>query len=224
MNTILQIEIKDGRFVELNNQDVKYFSANYIETSKWRCRIEPCGEIFCTSVEECNGERYRLKFKIEADGMVKHSLKSGNKNTQTWEYGRLTQWPTDGVICLPSSFMDGHKPYFREDSFQNFLNKYGITSVWRETANGSYCLEEETYNRKRPFSETIETDGKMLEIIDIFDYPGKGNAHYFWRYREVEVSNAKWVIKTIIKNGEKQRILITRENLRKIEGLLPKPV
>lgn len=216
---VLRIQIKNGIFAGHNEVGVKTFSSNYVEGNGWKCILEDNGGFYCTAVENYSGVKHRIKFKIQDDGWVKMALKIGDDQFQPLKEYELDHWPVDGVIALPASFMDGHKPYFREDSFQKFLDEHSLTTVRSEFANGIYLLETETYNGEIVFSETIETDGKTIEILDVFDYPGKCTKQYFWRYREMEVSGATWVVKTTTKDNIIQKTLFTKSNPMKLEGL-----
>ena len=213
----LQIQIKDSKFISHNGVNVEKFTDKYVEGNGWKCQIFLNGKIFCIASHYYKGNERLIKFIIQS-GYVKLKVKVGDNQESLMKNYRLNQWSTDGVLRLSNNFTHPRCAYFREASFQRFLDEHGITSVRYESANGIYRVLQENDGENIIFKEEIETDGNVELIYNAVKPRKEGN--YFIVERDIEVSNATWVVKIVRKLGVvKHRILYTTDNPEKIIGL-----
>ena len=132
---------------------------------------------------------------------------------------RLRESKVEGVIGLPGGNIVKRRPYFREAGFQRLLDRYGLTAVRFDYANAVYTLQEQFENGKTIFKEEIEvTDGNKECIFEETIKSSQGEILAIERC--VEVTEAKWVIKTAQNaDGGFHRILITKQNPKTMRGL-----
>lgn len=212
----LQIQIQDSKFISYNGENVSTFSDKYIEANGWRCRITEEGKVICTAAYFYKDVERKVKFSIK-NGYAKLKLKVGDTQYKLIRSYKLNQWSTDGVLRLSNNFTNPKCAYFREASFQRFLDEHRITSVRYESANGIYRIIQENQGENVIFKEEVESDGNAEFIYNnMTAYTEK----FFIVEREVQVTNATWVVKTVRKLGVvKHRILYTTDNPEKIIGL-----
>jgi len=217
----LKIQVKDSKFVSHNGVNIEEFAENYVKGNSWECRITENGRLDCIATEFYNkGERHQIKLKIDK-GYAKVLLKIGDGRHRVLKTYRLEMWPQDGIIVLPTGFIDKRHPYFRNTEFQKFLDEFGLTAVKHESANGIYQVMMEHNGHAVVFNEDIETDGRVTEIsVETHDESKDGQ---FCIKRMLEVTDATWVIKNVWRmNKYQHRILYTIDNPKEIVGL-PKP-
>ena len=213
----LQIQIQDSKFISYNGENVETFSDKYIEANGWRCRITEEGKVICTATYFYKDVERKVKFSIK-NGYAKLKLKVGDTQYKLIRSYKLNQWSTDGVLRLSNNFTNPKCAYFREASFQRFLDEHGITSVRYESANGIYRILQENDGDNVIFEEEIESDGNVELIYN--DVKPRKEESYFIVERDVQVTNATWAVKTVRKLGVvKHRILYTTDNPEKIIGL-----
>ena len=219
----LSIEIKDSKFVSHNGVNVKVFTENYVLGNGWECKIAENGRIDCISTQfYAAGERHQMKFKIDK-GYVKVLLKIGDAQPKVLKSFKLDKWPVDGILVLPTGYMDKRKPHFRKVDFQEFLDENVLSAVRYENPNQIYRLIQEFNGHTVSFKEEIETDGNSKLIPFPIGIDEKSDLGEDTIVHMIEVEDANWVIKTVYKFGEiKHRILYTLEEPQKIVGL-PKP-
>jgi len=213
----LQIQIQDSKFISHNGVNVETFSDKYLEANGWRCTITEGGKVICTAIYSYKDVERRLKFSIK-NGYAKLKLKVGDTQYRLIRSYKLNHYSTDGVLRLTNNFMNPRCAYFREKSFQHFLDEHGITSVKYESANGIYRILQENHGDDIVFKEEIESDGNVELIYN--DVKPRKEGTCFIVERDVEITNATWRVKTVKKLGVVQhRILYTTDNPEKIIGL-----
>lgn len=215
----LQLKVQGSRFVGHNGVKVKVFTPTHVDANGWNCYIDDNGNISCVAEQHYKGVRHTIKFSLK-NNYVKLLLKKGDARPMPLKKYRLDQWPINGVIGLPAGYIDRRRAYFREEKFQEFLNKYGLTAVRNELASGIYDLQEKFCKGKCFYKEEIETtDGQTELIFNDVDKDENAEEGTFTVCRQVEVINATWVIKKVVKEGSTRRILYTSENPKEIPNL-----
>jgi len=210
----LQLEIRDSKFVSHNGVNVQTFSDKCVEANGWKCQITESGKVICIAKYSYKDVKKRVKFCVQS-GYAKLKLKVGDTQERPIRSYKLNHNSIDGVIRLSNNFMHPRCAYFREASFQRFLNEHGITSVRYESANGIFRILQENDGENIIFKEEIESDGTVELIYN--DVKQRKDGDLFIIERDVQVSNATWVVKTVKKLGEvKHRILYTTENSGKV--------
>lgn len=215
----LQIKFKDGKFISNNGVNVENFTSNNVKGNGWQCNANEFGEFSCIARKSYYGVKHQLKFYVKK-GYVKTVLRVGSSKSILVKSYKADKWPMDGVIGLPSGFVDDRRPYFRNEEFQKFLDEYGITAVRYDLAGGMYQLDKKICDSQTIIEEKIETDGR-IEVLneEVLNFDDEDKSTVVER-STVEVSNASWVIKYVFVVGTKRhKILITMDNPKEIEGL-----
>lgn len=207
MATLL-IRIIDSKFVSHNGVNLKTFEEHHVSGNGWEATLSEDGKLECVALRYYEGVLHLVKFKIQK-GYVRQILKIGDKRARVLRSFKIKKWPAEVVLGLPGGYIDSRRPYIRTEEFQGFLDKYNISSVQNENANGIYQLIREVKNGEVVYEETIKTDGNV-KLIKTDDENG------FYRY---EVTDASWVIKTIEKDGNKIKVLYTTDNPILIKNL-----
>jgi len=215
----LQIEFRNGMFLSHNGVNVTKASQKHIEGNGWRGDVDENGNFSFEAIQYFSGVKHKLKFRI-VGGYVKKILKIGKESPQVLKSYKLDKWPIDGVIGLSNGHVDERIVYFRPAFFQDFLDKYQITAVRCESANGIFELKQTHNGHELIYSEEIETDGNYKMLSDKMGADNSSDTKTFVTTQKVEIKNASWAIKTITKFGEvKHRILYTLDNPKEIVGL-----
>lgn len=213
----LQLVVKNSRFVEHNGVEVKIFTPAYVEANGWKCYLNENGNITCITEKTYNDIRFKIEIK---NGYLKISSKKGDMRPKILKSYRIKEWPVDGVIGLPMDYLDSKRPYFREGKFQEFLNNYGLSAVKCEEASAIYTLKERFYGGEVTYKEEIEaSDGHIKLIFNDVHKAGDSEDGTLVIFRKVDVTNATWVIKKVVKGTKITRILYTTEDPRKITNL-----
>ena len=214
----LKLTVENSRFVNHNGVNVESFSPTYVEGNGWKCYIYNDGDISCVAEKHYKNVRHGIKLNIKK-GWVKLSLKIGKESPKVLKSYKLESCTQDGVIGLPAGYIDKRKAYFRDADFQKFLDKYELTAVRYEAANGIYVLFEQIQDSGVIFKEEIEnTDGQAELIFNDFEEGDEKSITTI--KREVQVTNASWVIKKVtLSEGRTLRILYTSDNPKEIMNL-----
>ena len=213
----LQLVVKNSRFVEHNGVEVKTFTPTYVEANGWKCYLNDNGSITCIADRTYNDIRFKIEIK---NGYFKISSKKGDMRPRILKSYRIKEWPVDGVIGLPRDYLDSSRPYFRDEKFQEFLNNYGLSAVKCEEASTIYTLKERFCMGEVTYKEEIESsDGHIELIFDDFHKVGDSEDGTLVIFRKVDVTNATWVIKKVVKGTKINRILYTTQNPKEITNL-----
>lgn len=212
----LKIRLSNGRFVSHNGTNVEEFSERHVIGNGWECYLNEKGEFTCFSIENYSGIRHKIRFTVK-NGYIKTTLKIGDEPSFILKLYRDEEWPTDGIIGLPFGRLNGNRPYFRNASFQDFLDKNGITAVRYGEACDVFELEKKIIDSETVIDEKIYTDGE-IETEKVWLW--YSNSHTTVIHRKEKVSNATWVIvENTYKGVQNNRILITLKNPREIVDL-----
>ena len=198
----LRIRIVDSKFVSHNGENVKTFEERYISGNGWEATISEEGKLECVALQYYGGVPHIVKLKVQKQGYARFIIKIGENPVRVLKKFKLETWPADVVLGLPGGYIDKRRPYIRRKEFQDFLDKYEISSVRNETPNGTYLLFREVKDEKVVYNETIETDGDVIPVVE-------DSENNLYRY---EVTNASWVIKTVENHGKILRVLYTMDN------------
>lgn len=213
----LKITLKNSRFADHNGTNVQFFSPTYVEGNGWECYIDSDGTIVCIAERFYNRERHSIKFKIK-DGNVKLLLKIGNNFPCALKSYKLDEWPVDGVIGLPGGYIDRRRAFFRKASFQLLLDELGLTSVRYEPANGIYVILEKFEKGNLIFKEEIEDTDGCKELV-LNDIDTSDEEETFTVRREIQVTDATWVIKKVTTQDKILRILYTMNDPKETKNL-----
>lgn len=218
----LKVQIKDSRFATYSGGEVKQFTPTYINGNGWECYINEKGDITCIA-QQVHGEvKHILKFTIK-NFWVKLKLKIGEDKYRMLKSYKLANNSTDGIIGLPSGYIDRRRVFFRCAQFQEFLDSHELTSVNFDPPNTIYVLYEEFCRGESIYKEEIEcTDGTMELLFKDLKRNVKEQEQEegsFIIIRQVEVANARWAIKRVVKGDRVQRILYTRYNPKTLDNL-----
>ena len=162
----LKIKLENGVFVEANG--VQYFDLKQpfaISANGWECSIREDGTVFCESSREYSDGVHTIRYIILPNGFAKLTLKMPRSKVQTLRKGFVTSKGkklSDGIIGLSGGNIDSRYAYFRDSSFQKFLDDHGISAVKRENPNRVYRLRSAEYGGGKCRSN-IYTDGKVEE-------------------------------------------------------------
>jgi len=213
----LQLKVKNSRFVEHNGVEVKTFTPTYVEANGWKCYLNDNGNITCIAEKTYDDIRFKIEIK---NGYLKISSKKGDMRPKILKSYKIKEWPVDGVIGLPRGYLDSIRPYFREEKFQEFLNNYGLSAVKCEEASAIYALKERFCRGEVTYKEEIEASDGHIELISNDVHKAGDNEDGTLKIlRKVEVTNATWVIKKVIKGTKISRILYTTKNPKQITNL-----
>ena len=204
----LRIGIKESKFVSHNNVNLGTFEEHYVSGNGWEVTMSENGKLECVARQYYKGILHLVKFKVNK-GYARLIIKRGDKRASIIKSFRLEEWPSEVVLGLPGGYIDNRRPYIRRKSFQDFLDKYEIESVRNESANGTYQLIQEVKDGNIVYYEKIETDGNAKLVL-------KDSENGMYRY---EVTNASWVIKTVLQESGIIRILYTTDNPELIMNL-----
>lgn len=212
----LKIRLRNGKFVSHNGKNVEEFSEKHVIGNGWEGYINEKGEFTCFYNEDCSGVRHKTRFYVR-NGVIKTTLKIGENEPIILKKYRPEEWPTDGIIGLPFGRMNGNRPYFRSEEFQNFLDEYGITAVRYDMPCDVFEMEKKIINSEIVTDEKIYTDGEIETEKVWLRYSSKDTTVV---HRKEKVSNATWVIvETIYKGVKSNKILITLGNPKEIVDL-----
>ena len=213
----LQLKVKNSRFVEHNGVEVKIFTPTYVEANGWKCYLNDNGNITCIAEKTYDDIRFKIEIK---NGYLKISSKKGDMRSKILKSYRIKEWPVDGIIGLPRGYLDSIRPYFREEKFQEFLNDYGLSAVKCEEASTIYTLKERFCRGEITYKEEIEDSDGHIELISNDVHKAGDNEDGTLKIlRKVQVTNATWVIKKVIKGTQISRILYTTKNPKQITDL-----
>ena len=204
----LRIGIKESKFVSHNNVNLRIFEEHYVSGNGWEVTMSEDGKLECVASQFYGGIRHLVKFKVKK-GYARLIIKRGDKRASVIKSFKMEEWPSEVILGLPGGYIDNRRPYIRRKSFQEFLDKYEITSVRNETANGTYQLIQEIKDGNIIYDEKIETDGNVMIVSE-------DTENGMYRY---EVTNASWVIKTVHQDSGIIRILYTTDNPELIMNL-----
>lgn len=203
------------------------FTPSRVVANGWVCTISPEEGLRCEAVRHYSDGEHKMVFTISPGG--KASLRLCTPPENKWETIKSFRisGPLEGTLGLSGGYIDSRYAYFRESSFQQFLDVHGITAVKHENPNQIFFLRNACYGGGECHM-TLLTDGEQVEIS--CDY-GRSEK---WQLdnpmtcaseveQEIQVTGATWVI---VKKRQHERdrhnsscILYTLGNPTKLVGL-----
>lgn len=218
----LKVRIKNSQFVDYSGGEVELFTPTNVKGNGWECYINDKGNITCIAQHVYGDVKHTIKLNIK-NGWVKLRLKIGEQPTQVLKSYKLESDYTDGLIGLPGGYIDRRRAYFRDSNFQEFLDSNKLDAVNFESANVTYVLYEEFYKGESIYKEEIEyTDGRTELVFNDIKKSEQNEEGSFRIVRHIEVRDASWAIKKVVRRSGIQRILYTNKNPKQILNL-PKP-
>jgi hypothetical protein len=223
---VVNITIKNGLFEKCNGVKLEIFSSKFLSVNGWECEVQNNGVIKCTAKELCIDGSHSMRYTIYQNGFAKLTLKTPNEPVKVIKMGFVVKKGEsfgNGVLGLSDGFIDHRYTFFREESFQKFLCKYGITAVLHEDPNRIFCLrngesEDNSYYMNLWTDGHFASIGNQTELLNSFGkkFPGLVEC--------ISVNDAKWtLIRRVIRSGNKEIIsmnLFTVErNLDLLVGL-----
>ena len=223
---VVNIIIKNGLFEKCIGTKLELFSSKFVIVNGWECEVQNNGVIKCTAKELCIDGIHSMRYTIYQNGFSKLTLKTPHEPVKVIKMGFVVKKGEsfgNGVLGLSDGFIDHRYTFFREESFQKFLCKYGITAVLHEDPNRRFCLKSGESDDNL-YSMNLWTDGhavsigKQEEVLNSFGKRFQGVVEC------VSVNDANWVlIRRLIKSGDKEVLsmnLFTLErNLDMLVGL-----
>ena len=201
------ITIKNGLFEKCNGVKLEIFSSEFLMVNGWECEVQNNGVIKCTAKGLCIDGIHSMRYTIYQNGFAKLTLKTPNEPVKVIKMGFVVKKGEsfgNGVLGLSDGFIDHRYTFFREESFQKFLCKYGITAVLHEDPNRIFCLrngesEDNSYYMNLWTDGHFASIGNQTELLNSFGkkFPGLVEC--------ISVNYAKWVlIRRVIKSGDKE--------------------
>ena len=198
----LKIRIEGGFFAETYGCMYVYDKTpTHLRANNWECRIKDDGTIVCDAKKEYKSGEYSMRYIIYPNGFAKLTLKAPGKKLETLKKGFVIPKGsklTDGLIGLSSGPIYNRYAYFRDGSFQKFLDTFGITAVEHADPNGEYTIRHAWYGGGE-CSSYLLTDGEVESLeVDTgrsqkwSEGPGYTCAHE--RDERTAVSGASWAI------------------------------
>ena len=167
-----------------------------------------------------------MRYTIYQNGFAKLTLKTPNEPVKVIKMGFVVKKGEsfgNGVLGLSDGFIDHRYTFFREESFQKFLCKYGITAVLHEDPNRIFCLrngesEDNSYYMNLWTDGHFASIGNQTELLNSFGKRFQGVVEC------ISVNDANWALtRRLIKSGDKEVLsmnLFTFErNLDMLVGL-----
>lgn len=162
----LQLKIENGFFVGSNNVYLDELEPTHAIGNGWDCVIKEDGTIECNAVRDYSDGEHSMRYVIMSNGYAKLTLKVSGQKPKVIRKGFVVprgQKLVSGIIGLAGGYIDNRYAYFRDSSFQEFLDKYGITAVKHEDPNHSYVVRHAEYGGGYCFCN-LTTDGTVADV------------------------------------------------------------
>ena len=161
----LQVRIENGFFVGTNGCYVSTVEPTHVIANGWECLIDEDGTIKCDAVRGYSDGEHSMRYVIQPNGFAKLTLKVPDDKVKTLRKGFVTPKGTklsDGLLGLAGGYIDERYAYFRDGSFQKFLEEHGISAVKHENPNQTFSIRNARYGGGECYSYLL-TDGKVEE-------------------------------------------------------------
>lgn len=223
---VVNITIKNGLFEKCNGVKLEIFSSKFLSVNGWECEVQNNGVIKCTAKELCIDGSHSMRYTIYQNGFAKLTLKTPNEPVKVIKMGFVVKKGEsfgNGVLGLSDGFIDHRYTFFREESFQKFLCKYGITAVLHEEPNRIFCLKNGE-SEDNSYYMNLWTDGHAISIGKQEEWLNSFGKKFPGLVECISVNDAKWTLtRRVIKSGDKEIVsmnLFTFEkNLDLLKGL-----
>ena len=207
----LQVRIEDGFFVGTNGCYVSLVEPTHVVANGWDCSISEDGTIMCEAVRVYSDGEHSIRYLVQPNGFAKLTLKVPNEKVRTLRKGFVLPKGSklsDGMLGLAGGNIDSRYAYFRDGSFQKFLEDRGISAVKHEDPNRLYSVRNARYGGGECYSYLL-TDGTVEEEefssgrTDSWAESCPGTGAYEGE-QTLKVSGATWVIhKQVQSEGDK---------------------
>lgn len=230
----LQINLENGFFAGTNGVYVTEVTPSHVVGNGWDIVIREDGSIVCEATRDYSDGKHSMRYEIAKNGFAKLTLKVRNEAVRTIRKGFVLPRGaklTDGVIGLAGGFVDERYAYFRDGSFQRFLDRFGITAVKHEDPNRLFVVRNARYGGGECTSSLV-SDGVVTEIgydsgrTEAWHEASPGTCAYEGE-TSYSVKSASWAIHTQRQDERDSRnfsrILYTQvRNVAELEGSLIK--
>ena len=162
----LKITIENGFFSNTNRCYLHLFEPTHVVANGWDCIIREDGTIICDAVRNYSDGEHSIRYKISPNGYAKLTFKLAGGRVKTLKEGFVLPKGVKlsaGLIGLSGGNIDNRYAYFRDASFQQFLDRFGITAVKQQNPNTLYTVRNAMYGGGRCRSN-IQSDGKIVKL------------------------------------------------------------
>lgn len=230
----LKLTLQNGFFTGTQGcQYVYEKTPTHVVANNWDCRIKEDGSVECNTKKLYSSGEYSMRYTIQKNGFAKLTLKEPGKRVETLRKGFVVpkgKELSDGLIGLSGGPINKRYAYFRDGSFQKFLNELGISAVKHVDPNKTYTIRNAWYGGGE-CTASLTTDGETTKVdtdygrTDRWEESSPGGTSASECNTEVEVTGATWAIHAQSQHeGDSHncfRILYTLEkDPTKLAGLL----
>lgn len=190
------IRIKSGEFDQVDGGSVSFFDSTHIKVEDWDCIITAKGSIISTCKASYPDGIHTLKYYVSQNGYSRLTLKIPGQKAEVLRKGFIlpkTKKLYDGYLTLSDEYIDTRIIFYRDISFQNFMDEHGIKHVKHKEPNNIFLLNKPINKEDGSIvRELLICDGK---VYDNRAYETKG---FFY----LSVSDARWtvIIKDLVKD------------------------
>lgn len=225
---VLEITLKNGKFVSTNNVNLEEFSDTYIKGNGWECSIKVNGAIKCKTIEEDSETKEEIYVIIYPNGSRQVKYRKNNEHPILLKKGYVVPEGVgiaNGTLGVSDGIIKERHVFFRHEALQNFLREYGITKIIK--ANPNYIYQSFlAFNDNENHYANILTDGEEEIISNTPDEKENikkrisQSSGLIVRAELIKIKNATWVLRTVRKRvGEKAEIHRTLYSLKNFREL-----
>lgn len=228
----LKIKLENGFFVGTTGCYVSTVEATHVVANGWDCSVRKNGVVECFSARSYSDGEHSMRYVIQPTGFAKLTLKVPHEPVKTLRKGFVVPKGTrlsDGLIGLAGGNIDNRYAYFRDGSFQKFLEDHGISAVKHEDPNQIFSIRNARYGGGE-CSSYLLTDGNISEErydsgrTERWEESSAGTTSAYEGNEYLKVTGASWAIhKQSQHEGDSHncfRILYTLEkDLTKLVGI-----
>ena len=139
-------------------------------TNGWDCSISENGTITCSAVWKYSDGEHSIHYMIQPSGFAKLTLKTPYK-TKTLRKGYVVPKGmklSNGVIGLAGGYIDNRYAYYRDSSFQKFLEEHKISAIKHEDPNQVFDVRNAQHGRGSCYS-SLNSAGTIAELSSNLD-------------------------------------------------------
>ena len=225
------IRIENGFFVNACGRYIESVKPTHVVANGWDCIIRKDGSIECDSVREYSDGKHSVRYAIQKNGFAKLTLKRPGEKIQTLKKGFVISKGhklLDGTLGLSGGNIDTRYAFFRDSSFQKFLEEHNISSVQKEDPNNRFFTLRTANYGGGDCRSSILTDGIVHSVKISYGRTDQWEQDFpftcsYEREELVSVEGATWVIhKQSQHEGNRNscfKILYTLENPTTLVGI-----
>lgn len=162
----LKINMENGFFSSHNGVYMTEFTPTHVSANGWDCVIREDGSVLCEATRDYSDGIHSMRYEITANGFARLTLKVDGQPVQSLRKGFVLprgEKLSDGTLGLAGGYIDERYAYFRDGSFQRFLDRFGITAVKHEDPNRLFVVRNARYGGGECNSSLV-SDGVVTEI------------------------------------------------------------